>query len=61
MTNGPLEVGVIPLSMTWAYWAELTAMAAAWRTLRLLNGGMDRLSRMQFMSGSPATCTESSM
>ena len=61
LTKGPLEVGQMPWSMTLAYSAELTAMAAAWRTLRLSNGGLDRLSRRQFMSGSPATCSESSV
>ncbi len=53
-------MGLTPSSMTLAYWAELIAMAAAWRTFRLSNGALDMLSSRQFMSGSPATCFESS-
>ena len=47
--------------MTRAYWERLTAMAAASRTVALLNGGFRQLSWMQFMSGSPATWVLSSM
>ena len=47
--------------MTLAYCWRLMAIAAAWRTLALLNGGARQLSWMQFMSGSPATWVLSSM
>ena len=47
--------------MTLAYCWRLMAMAAARRTLGLLNGLARQLSWTQFMSGSPATWVLSSM
>ena len=56
----PVLTGSTLSSITLAYCLRLMAMAAARRTLALLNGALRQLSWTQFMSGSPATLPESS-
>ena len=59
--NSPLLTGRTLSSISLAYWARLIAMAAARRTMGLLNGSAARFNRMQFMSGSPTKWVLSSM